>query len=62
MCQYVLRRLKFLGAFPPTGRDRRDETTSARPHQHPIDVPPARHRRDTLSQVRHVVHAQGLCL
>ena len=38
MCQYVLRRLKFLGAFTPKGRDRRDETTLALPHQHAIDA------------------------
>ena len=42
--------------------DSRDETTSARPHQHAIVATRARHRRETLSQVRHVVHAQGLCV
>ena len=49
MCQHKTNVQKVSGAFPPTGRDRRDETTFALPHQHAIDVPPARHRRDTSS-------------
>ena len=47
MCQHKTNVHKVSGAFPPTGRDRRAGTTFALPHQHAIDVPPARHRRDT---------------
>ena len=49
MCQHKTNVHKVSGAFPPTGRDRRAGTTFALPHQHAIDVPPARHRRDTSS-------------
>ena len=49
MCQHKTNVHKVSGAFPPTGRDRRAGTTFALPHQHAIDVPPARHRRDASS-------------
>ena len=52
MCQHKTNVHKVSGAFPPTGRDRRAGTTFALPEglgQHAIDVPPARHRRDTSS-------------
>jgi len=56
MCQHVTTVHKAFWRLPTdrTRPTRRDDVRSP---------PPARHRRDMfLSQVRHVVHAQGLCV